>query len=208
MYKRRPSELLMYQTNDQLDDVLTKPLLLSRCEFFVSKLNHSIRAWLVLSLFFELGDDVPEPPVTYYDNMRAKSLSANPVFHSRMKPISLAYYFVHENVQKKTFRVAYVSTNDQLPDVLNKLLLRPRGFCFCSLSLGTLFPSHRANPVFQTAPFTAVRVLCLQVEPFVHIVQLAELPMYQTNDQLANVLTKPLLRQWFESFVSKLNFSF
>ncbi|KAL8129100.1 hypothetical protein V2J09_018255 [Rumex salicifolius] len=92
----------------------------------------SIRAWWVLSLFFELGDDVPEPPVTYYDNMGAKSLSANPVFHSRMKHISLAYYFVHENVQKKTFRVAYVSTNDQLLDILNKLLLRPRFESFIS----------------------------------------------------------------------------
>ncbi|KAL8129118.1 hypothetical protein V2J09_018273 [Rumex salicifolius] len=48
--------------------------------------------------------------------MGATSLSVNPIFDSRMKHITLAYHFVLEIVQKKTFRVAYVSINDQLAD--------------------------------------------------------------------------------------------
>ncbi|KAL8129116.1 hypothetical protein V2J09_018271 [Rumex salicifolius] len=56
--------------------------------------------------------------------MGATSLRVNPVFDSRMKHITLAFHFVLEIVQKKTFRVAYVSINDQLADVLTKPLLR------------------------------------------------------------------------------------
>ncbi|KAL8129115.1 LOW QUALITY PROTEIN: hypothetical protein V2J09_018270 [Rumex salicifolius] len=76
----------------------------------------------VLSLFFELGRAVPNSPVIYCDYMGATSLSANPVFHSWIKHIALAYHFVCEN---KITKVAYVSTNDQLADVLTKPLLRP-----------------------------------------------------------------------------------
>ena len=80
----------------------------------------------VLSLFTEL-DHVPTAnPVIYCDNLGATTLSANPVFHSRMKHIALAYHFVRENVQRGKFRVSFVSTDDQLADILTKPLLRPR----------------------------------------------------------------------------------
>jgi len=80
----------------------------------------------VLSLFTELGHIPTANPVIYCDNLGATSLSANPVFHSRMKHIALAYHFVRENVQKGKFRVSFVSTDDQLADILTKPLLHPR----------------------------------------------------------------------------------
>jgi histone deacetylase 1/2 len=79
-----------------------------------------------LSLFTELGHIPTSSPVIYCDNLGATHLSANPVFHSRMKHIALAYHFVRENVQRGRFRVSFVSTNDQLADILTKPLLRPR----------------------------------------------------------------------------------
>jgi hypothetical protein len=80
----------------------------------------------VLSLFTELGHTPTTTPIIYCDNLGATHLSANPVFHSRMKHIALAYHFVRENVQHGKFRVSFVSTNDQLADILTKPLLRPR----------------------------------------------------------------------------------
>ena len=80
----------------------------------------------VFSLFTELGHTPTTNPVIYCDNLGATNLSANPVFHSRMKHIALAYHFVRENVQRGRFRVSFVSTNDQLADILTKPLLRPR----------------------------------------------------------------------------------
>ena len=43
-----------------------------------------------------------------------------------MKHIALAYHFVREQVQKGALQVSFVSTKDQLADVLTKPLLRPR----------------------------------------------------------------------------------
>jgi len=79
----------------------------------------------VLSLLIELGHTPKANPVIYCDNLGATHLSANPVFHSRMKHIALAYHFVRENVQNGKFRVSFVSTDDQLVDILTKPLLRP-----------------------------------------------------------------------------------
>ncbi|WVY99792.1 hypothetical protein V8G54_025862 [Vigna mungo] len=80
----------------------------------------------VLSLFSELGHMPRTNPVIYCDNLGATTLSVNPVFHSRMKHIALAYHFVRENVQNGKFRVSFVSTDDQLADILTKPLLHPR----------------------------------------------------------------------------------
>ncbi|GAU12277.1 hypothetical protein TSUD_141850 [Trifolium subterraneum] len=61
-----------------------------------------------------------------YGLKQAPRACANPVFHSRMKHIALAYHFVREHVQHGKFRVSFVSTDDQLADILTKPLLRPR----------------------------------------------------------------------------------
>ncbi|KAL8158610.1 LOW QUALITY PROTEIN: hypothetical protein V2J09_000148 [Rumex salicifolius] len=58
------------------------------------------------------------------DNMGATSLSSDLAFHSRIKHIALSYHFVREQNGKP--RVDYVSTDDQVADVLTKPLLRPR----------------------------------------------------------------------------------
>ncbi|GAU40747.1 hypothetical protein TSUD_14320 [Trifolium subterraneum] len=57
----------------------------------------------VLSLFTELGHMPTANPVIYCDNLGATNLSANLVFHSRMKHIALAYHFVREQVQHGKF---------------------------------------------------------------------------------------------------------
>lgn len=56
-----------------------------------------------------------------------------------MKHIALAFHFVREQVQKGLLRVAYVSTEDQLADVLTKPLLRQR-FAILVRKLGLTSP--------------------------------------------------------------------
>lgn len=48
----------------------------------------------VCYLLTELGVTLPSTPVIYCDNVGAKYLSANPVFHSRMKHLALDFHFV------------------------------------------------------------------------------------------------------------------
>lgn len=47
----------------------------------------------ICNLLTELRIPLPLPPVIYCDNIGATYLSANPVFHSRMKHLALDYHF-------------------------------------------------------------------------------------------------------------------
>ncbi|KAL8146584.1 hypothetical protein AgCh_004348 [Apium graveolens] len=76
--------------------------------------------WL-RNLFNELGLQSTSTPVIYCDNAGATYVSANPVFHSKMKHLGLDYHFVRENVQSGKLRVTYISTNDQLADALTRV---------------------------------------------------------------------------------------
>lgn len=80
----------------------------------------------ICSLLTELVVIIPQCPTIYCDNLGATYLSANPVFHSRMKHIAIDFHFVRGQVQNGLLRVAHVSTKDQLADGLTKPLSRQR----------------------------------------------------------------------------------
>ncbi|KAH9662761.1 retrovirus-related pol polyprotein from transposon RE2 [Citrus sinensis] len=79
--------------------------------------------WLQ-SLLSELGVHLPTIPTIYCDNIGARYLCANPVFHSRMKHIAIDFHFVREKVKNSDIRVSHVSSADQLADALTKPLPR------------------------------------------------------------------------------------
>lgn len=74
----------------------------------------------------ELGFQYHNPPSIFCDNIGATYLCTNPVFHSRMKHISIDYHFVREQIQNGQLRVSHVSSHDQLADGLTKPLMRSR----------------------------------------------------------------------------------
>ncbi|KAL8148508.1 hypothetical protein AgCh_005759 [Apium graveolens] len=80
----------------------------------------------IKNLLHELSIHLSSIPVIYCDDTGAQYLSSNPVFHSRMKHISLDYHFVRERVADGTFKVHHVHTKDQWADVLTKPLPRQR----------------------------------------------------------------------------------
>lgn len=53
------------------------------------------------------------------------SLSANPVFHFRIKHLDTDYHFVREHVQQGDLEVLYIPTEDQTADILTKGLHSP-----------------------------------------------------------------------------------
>ncbi|XP_019086237.1 PREDICTED: uncharacterized protein LOC109126826 [Camelina sativa] len=89
----------------------------------------------VFTLLSELGITLTSPLVIYCDNVGATYLSANPVFHSRMKHIAIDFHFVREYVQAGALRVSHISIHDQLADVLTKPLPRQQ-FLDCTSKLG------------------------------------------------------------------------
>jgi hypothetical protein len=56
------------------------------------------------------------------DNLGATYLSANPVFHARIKHIKVDYHFVRERVALKQLDIRFISTNDQVVDGFTKVL--------------------------------------------------------------------------------------
>ncbi|XP_068340298.1 uncharacterized mitochondrial protein AtMg00810-like [Pyrus communis] len=91
----------------------------------------------IRSLMKDLHQFLPAPPDLHCDSISALSLSTNPVFHSRIKHLDIDYHFVRERVQKKDIVVHYISTDNQVADVLTKGLHSPVFVKHCiNLSLG------------------------------------------------------------------------
>ncbi|KAK5785838.1 hypothetical protein PVK06_040459 [Gossypium arboreum] len=75
----------------------------------------------VSGLFKELEISVTEPVRLFCDNKAALQIAANPVYHERTKHIEIDCHFVREKIQG-LITTEYVSTIDQLADVMTKAL--------------------------------------------------------------------------------------
>jgi hypothetical protein len=49
-------------------------------------------------------------------------LSEHPVFHDQSKHIEIKYYFIRDKVQEGEVKLHYISTNEQVADILTKPL--------------------------------------------------------------------------------------
>jgi hypothetical protein len=77
--------------------------------------------WLQ-TLFKELRISHPSTARLWCDNLGATYLSANPVFHARMKHIEVDFHFVQDRVARKLLEIRPISSKYQLTDGLTKPL--------------------------------------------------------------------------------------
>lgn len=76
----------------------------------------------IQKLLDELGVKHPIAACLWCDNLGAKYLSANPVFHAITKHIEIDFHFVREQVSRKLLDIRFINTNDQLADGFTKAL--------------------------------------------------------------------------------------
>ena len=56
------------------------------------------------------------------DNQSCIKMTENPVFHDKSKHIEIKYFYIRDMMQKGAIKIQYVSTDEQVVDVLTKPL--------------------------------------------------------------------------------------
>lgn len=88
-------------------------------------------------LIGELGLKQLGPTQLFCDNMAAKMLVDNPVFHRRTKHVDIKYHFTREKAQDGTLIVKHIATDKQLADIFTKALANEK-FCYFRSKLNLL----------------------------------------------------------------------
>jgi len=84
--------------------------------------NATAEVMWVQKLLKELQIRCPSTARLWCDNLGAKYLSANPVFHARTKHIEIDFHFVRERVAAKLLEIRFINSDDQLADGFTKAI--------------------------------------------------------------------------------------
>jgi len=82
--------------------------------------NATAEMMWVQKLLTELRIQHPSAARLWCDNLGAKYLSANPIFHARTKHIEIGFHFVRERVTNKLLDIRFINSADQLADGFTK----------------------------------------------------------------------------------------
>ena len=99
-------------------------LSLSEAEYMAASQASCEAIWLRKMLVGLFGQRL-RPTVIYCDNQSCIKLTENPMFHDQSKHIEIRYHFIRDCVQRGVVKLEYISTNEQVADILTKSL--PRG---------------------------------------------------------------------------------
>ena len=104
---------------------------------YMATIQASCEALWLRKLLVDLIDQELRATVIYCNNQSCIQLSENPVFHDRSKHIEIKYHFIRDYVQRGAVELQYISTDEQVADVLTKSLGRGK-FVFFRDKLGVV----------------------------------------------------------------------
>jgi hypothetical protein len=89
---------------------------------FIATCSASCEAIWLQKLLTGLFDLEMEATTILCDNQSCIKMTENPVFHDRLKHIEIRYHYIRDMVQRRALKLLYVSTDEQVADVLTKPL--------------------------------------------------------------------------------------
>jgi len=87
---------------------------------YKSLANATAEMMWIQRLLTELGISHSQVARLWCDNIGAKYLYANPIFHARTKHIEIDFHFVRERVAQKLLDIRFINTGDQVADGFTK----------------------------------------------------------------------------------------
>ena len=81
-----------------------------------------------MSILFDMELDTT---VILCDNQSCIKMTENLVFHDKSKHMEIQYFYIRDMVPKGAIKLQYVSTDEQVVDVLTKHLSRVKFEYFC-----------------------------------------------------------------------------
>ncbi|KAL0548434.1 hypothetical protein IC582_012885 [Cucumis melo] len=107
----------------------------SEVEYRAMSLRICEKIWLQKVLFDLIRSETPMK--LFCDNKAAISIANNPIQHDRTKYVEIDRHFIKERLGNGSICILYISSSQQVVDVLTKELLRPN-FDFCVSKLGLI----------------------------------------------------------------------
>ncbi|KAK9739429.1 hypothetical protein QE152_g9006 [Popillia japonica] len=86
---------------------------------YVSLCSATTEAIWLKRLLHDLGIETGIVNI-YEDNMPCIAISKDPVYHKKVKHIDIKYHFIREQIKNKIIEPIYISTQEQIADVLTK----------------------------------------------------------------------------------------
>ncbi|WVZ50368.1 hypothetical protein U9M48_001626 [Paspalum notatum var. saurae] len=100
-----------------------KVVALSSCEAeYIAAATNACQAVWLAQLLAEIRDSAVSKPMLRVDNKSAISLNKNPVHHDRSKHIDIRFHLIREYAHSGQIEVKFISTQEQLGDILTKPL--------------------------------------------------------------------------------------
>jgi hypothetical protein len=111
--KRSTSGYAIYHGSNLIFSSAKKQPIVSRSSTeaeYKALANVAAEIMWIQSLMHELGIFQNGTPRLWCDNLGATYLSANPVFHGRMKHVEIDFHFVRERVARKLLDIWFISS--------------------------------------------------------------------------------------------------
>lgn len=80
----------------------------------------------------DVGQQTSEPTLIFSDSQSAIALARSSRFHSRTRHIGVAQHFIRQLIQTKQATLNYISTEDNIADLLTKALARDMHYSLMS----------------------------------------------------------------------------